>query len=480
MEELLADLAALIKKDLALRYIYIFLLAILFTSCSSSKIELVVQDVKKDILIKIDENLSCKELLKKELPQTIEIDDLRNIPQNVAYFSKNISNNPPLYDIQSRYERYYFNIWNMERPKEDLKSVKWPFFSYCAGKSYGENLQPLEQSFFDEMQSNANFEEYATLNAKGVTLKESNMRSFPTIRPLLKNPSLAGEGFPFDYLQNSTVHANSPIFISHYSKDREWAYVFSSFASGWIRSSEFVILEKKHIDTWQKAQQVAIIEENKPIYDIEGNFLFKSKIGMVFALVSEDEEAYTVLTVSSYKNSKPLFIKSKIAKEIATKDVLKLNEANLATVINEVSKTNYGWGGMYEQRDCSSMLRDMFAPFGIWLPRNSSQQSKVGRVITFKNLSDEERISIIKEKAVPFETLLYKKGHVVLYVGTYNDEIIVFHNVWGIKTKKDGTEGRIIIGKPIFSTLRLGRGEDNFDEEAELLRNLISMNILTQ
>jgi phenylpyruvate tautomerase PptA (4-oxalocrotonate tautomerase family) len=208
--------------------------------------------------------------------------------------------------------------------------------------------------------------------------------------------------------------------------------------------------------------------------------MFKSKIGMIFALISEDEETYTILTVSSYKNSKPLFLKSKISKDIATKEVMILNESNLVTVINEVSKTNYGWGGMYEQRDCSSMLRDMFAPFGIWLPRNSSQQSKVGRVITFKNLSDKEKIELIKEKAVPFETLLYKKGHIVLYVGTYNDEIIVFHNAWGIKTKKDGVEGRIIIGKPIFSTLRLGRGEENFDEESELLRNLISMNILTQ
>jgi len=466
------------------RYIFIVFLTTLFFGCSSNVVtpvsDTVTHEAKKDILIKIDENLSCEELPKKELPQVIEISDLHNIPQNVAYFSKYINANPPLYYIQNKYAHYYFNIWNMDTPKENLKSVKWPFFSYCAGKSYGENLQPLEQSFFDEMQSNANFEAYATLNAKGLTLKESNIRSFPTIRPLLRNPTLAGEGFPFDYLQNSTVHANSPIFISHYSKDKAWAYIFSSFASGWIKASEFVILEKEHIDTWQKAQQVAITKENEPIYDIDGTFLFKSKIGMIFALISEDEKSYTILSVSSYKNSKPLFLKSKISKDIATKEVMILNESNLVTVINEVSKTNYGWGGMYEQRDCSSMLRDMFAPFGIWLPRNSSQQSKVGRVITFKNLSDKEKIELIKEKAVPFETLLYKKGHIVLYVGTYNDEIIVFHNAWGIKTKKDGVEGRIVIGKPIFSTLRLGKGEENFDEESELLRNLISMNILTQ
>ncbi len=440
-----------------MKYIFIILTIILFAGCS-------LRDIK------IDE----KKITSKD------IYDLQNIPQDVSYFAKNIDNNISFYEIQKKYEQRYFSMWNIEKPKEGLISVKWPFFSYRPGKSYGENLQPLEQSFFDTMLSNANFDTYATLNAKAVTLKEVSLRSFPTIKPLLKDPSLAGEGFPFDYLQNSTVHANEPILVSHYSKDREWAYVFSNFASGWIKTNEFAILEKKHIEAWQNAQQIAVTKEDEPIYDSEGNFLYKSKIGMMFALISEDEETYTVLTVSSYKNLKPLFFKSKISKSIATKEIMKLDENNLIAVIKEVSKTNYGWGGMYEQRDCSSMLRDMFTPFGIWLPRNSFQQSKIGNVISLSGLSDEEKLKVIKEKAVPFQTILYKKGHVVLYVGTYNDEVIVFHNTWGIKTKKDGVEGRVVIGKSVFSSLNIGKYLENYDKESSMLRTLVSMNILTQ
>lgn len=461
-------------------YIYIFLSALLLTSCSSSKIEPLVADVKKDIIVDIDKNQTCEEPPKKEPKKEIIIDDLQNIPQDVAFFTKNIEKEPPIYDIQKKFEKYHFSMWNIEKPKEDLKAIKWPFFAYTAGKSYGENFQPLEKVFFDEMLDNANFDAYATLNAKGVTLRESSIRSFPTIRPLLRDPSLAGEGFPFDYLQNSGLHANSPIFISHYSKDGEWAYIFSNFASGWIKANEFVILNDEQIASWQKAKQVAIIKENVPIYDTDGTFLYRSKIGMIFALISEDEETYTVLSLSSCKNSTPIFLESKISKNIATKETMSLNETNLSAIINEVSKTNYGWGGMYEQRDCSSMLRDMYAPFGIWLPRNSNQQSKIGSVISLERLSNSGKIKVIREKAIPFETLLYKKGHIVLYVGTYDDEIIVFHNTWGIKTKKDGVEGRVVIGKPVFSTLKLGRNHPDYDESGELLRNLISMNILTQ
>ncbi len=417
--------------------------------------------------------------LKKSSSESPKIADLERIPQDAAYFCKNIDENVSLYEIQNRYNTLHFHIWNMNQPKEKLESVKWGFSTYRPEASYGENLQKLDQSFFDTMLENANFDAYGTINSKGLTLRELNLRVFPTIRPLLRDPSLAGEGFPFDYLQNSTVHANAPIFISHYSKNREWAYVFASFASGWVRVHEFAVLEDAQKDFWQNAKQLAIIKEGEAISDTYGNFLFSSKIGMTLPFVSEDETSYTVAVARADIGQRAILMDAKIPKEIATKEILPLSAANLTMAILEVSKTNYGWGGMYEQRDCSSTLRDMFAPFGIWLSRNSYQQGRVGKVISLKDLDDKEKIKIIKENAIPFQTLLYKKGHVVLYVGTYDDEIIVFHNVWGLKTKKDGIEGRIVIGKPIFSTLRVASEQPYFDEKSELLKTISSMNIIT-
>jgi len=468
-----------------MRYFFLLLSMLLLVGCSTNKVKPIVKKQIKQIKI-----IKCTPLAKNKVPisksrkdtdinTTIPIQDLVNFPQNVKYYLKNIDDNNKTYKIQQKYEKYYFSIWNRSKPNEKLKDVKWPFLSYKYGKSYGENLQPINRSFFKQMLDDSNFKDYATLNLKAITIKEVNIRAFPTIKPLLRNPKLAGEGFPFDYLQNSTIHANKPILISHYSKNKEWAYVFSSFASGWIKSSEFVVLNKKYTKIWQKAKQIHITKEGVDIYDEKHNFMFKSKIGMMFALIKENKDTYTILTVSKKKSNLAYFIRSKILKNIASKNYLQLNKENLKNIIDEVSKTNYGWGGMYEQRDCSSMLRDLYAPFGIWLPRNSYQQSKVGQVISFENLDSNQKIKLIKEKAVPFQTLLYKKGHIVLYVGTYNDEIIIFHNAWGIKTIKDGYDGRIIIGKPIFSTLKLGKNQRFYDKNSEILKNLKSMNILT-
>jgi len=456
-----------------LKYIFVFL-SIFFVACSSKNIN----NVEK---VEVKKHDKPKEDIKKTIEVTDDgkILDLINIPQDVDNFLVNVTDESTLFPIQTKYEKYYFSMWNKTKPREDLASVKWPFNTYTFGKSYGENLQLLEKEFFDKMLNRANFKDYATLNLKAITLSEVNIRAFPTCRPVLMDPNQAGEGFPFDYMQNSTLHANKPILLSHYSKDKEWAYIFTSFTSGWIKSSELVLIDKKYTNKWQKAKQVRIIKENIPIYDENNNFMFRSKIGMMFALVNEDKDTYTILTVAKYKNKRAFFVKSKIPKNIASKDILKLTKQNLKTIINEVKRTNYGWGGMYGQRDCSSMLRDLYSPFGIWLPRNSYQQAKVGKIISFEDKTNKEKIAIIKEKAIPFKTLLYKKGHIVLYVGTYEDEIVIFHNTWGIKTKKNGTEGRFVIGRPVFSTLSFGKGLRYYDESSEILTNLKSMNILT-
>ena len=379
---------------------------------------------------------------------------------------------------QSKYEQQYFQVWNKANTQELKDKMKWAFKAYNTKNAFGENLQVIKQNFFDSMLQNANYEKFATVNKKAITLRELNIRAYPTNRPLLMNPKQAGEGFPFDYLQNSTIHANKPIVVTHYSKDKAWVHIKSSFTFGWVKTNEIVFIKDKYAKLWQQAKQVFIIKDNVPIYSKKGNFLFNSKLGMMLALVNEDSQNYTVLVVISSKNSQAYFTTAKISKNIAHKDILLFEQNNVSSVTAELLKSNYGWGGMYGQRDCSSTLRDFFAPFGIWLPRNSYQQSKVGFVTSLEELSNKEKLATIKKYAIPFRTLLYKKGHIVLYTGTINNQITVFQNMWGIKTKENEKEGRYIIGKTLFSNLDFGNELTYYDENASFLNNLKSMNTI--
>lgn len=450
-----------------MKYLIGFLFTVIMIGCATKP---------QPVLIKKSEESNTTIKINIKPKSKIEIFDIVSFPQTSSPYLDSIDIKKANIN-QKKYEKNYFRVWN-KTPKDSLNSAMWPFYSYRVGNSYGENLNLIDKSFFDSMQKNSNFNHYKSVNKNALTLKHLNIRAFPTSKPLFKNPSLAGEGFPFDYMQNSSISANKPVFISHYSVDKEWAYIFTSFTGGWVKANDLVIIEKKYTSLWQKAEQIFLIKDGISIYDENNVFLFKSRVGMMLPLIKEDKENYIVLSVSSYKNSQANYHKSKIPKNISHKGVMDFNKNNLKLVIDEVAKSKYGWGGIFNERDCSSTIRDIYAPFGVWLPRNSSQQSKVGKIINLDGLSDKQKLKLIKEKAIAFKTLLYKKGHILLYVGIYNDEVIAFHNVWGIRTKTESKDGRIIIGKAIYSTLNLGQKQEYYNEEAGILKNLKSLNIL--
>lgn len=63
---------------------------------------------------------------------------------------------------------------------------------------------------------------------------------------------------------------------------------------------------------------------------------------------------------------------------------------------------HYGWGGMFGLRDCSAMTRDLLAPFGIWLPRNSVAQARTGSVLPLEGMSTAEKKPPYCVTASPF------------------------------------------------------------------------------
>jgi hypothetical protein len=435
-----------------MQIVYILLISIFLSACAMQ------QDIKVG---------------EKESVEYIA--DLQEIPQDVSLYSKEVV--PRTFSADD-FEKKYFRVWNIDKLSIDVKDAMWAYDTFGYGNSYGENLQLLDQKFFDDILENSNFDAYSTLNKKALSLNLLDIRAFPTDKPLLRDPKRAGEGFPFDYLQNSTIAPNKPLLVSHYSKDREWVFVESSFAFGWVKASEIVFIEKKYTDIWQKAEQIFLSKDGISIYSEDGKFLFQSRIGMMLPLIRENESSYTILSVAKDENSQPIYMHSTISKEASHKGVMAFNSENINLIISELGKSKYGWGGAYGERDCSSTLRDFYAPFGLWLPRNSSRQSQIGEVLSLEGLSDEEKKERINKYAIAFETLLYKQGHIVLYVGSYQDKIIVFQNVWGVKTKHEGVEGRFVVGKAVFSTLEIGSNLKEYDANASLLRGLKSLNTL--
>jgi hypothetical protein len=235
---------------------------------------------------------------------------------------------------------------------------------------------------------------------------------------------------------------------------------------GWVKVSDIATLDVKKRQLFENGYYGVAAKDNFPVYDTHENFLEYVKLGTIFpihqakflvAQRSQGIKGKLVYTQNPYIHQKPL----------------ELNQKNLNHILKEVVGESYGWGGLYGTRDCSSMTRDIFAVFGIYLERNSYGQTLSGEFISLKELSNKEKKKKIVEMGKPFLTLLYQKGHVMLYVGEHQNEPIIFHQAWGIGTlDQNKNEGRYIIGKAAFTTLEVGKTIKNFDQENSLINKL--------
>ena len=117
----------------------------------------------------------------------------------------------------------------------------------------------------------------------------------------------------------------------------------------------------------------------------------------------------------------------------------------------------YGWGEMFGARDCSRFIMDIFATFGILMPRNSKLQARIGISLGTGRGNDDQRKAKVLDRAIPFATTLRLPGHIMLYLGKDKGKYYAIHNIWGIQTNRQFGPVLQKIGKVVVSDLSLGK-----------------------
>ena len=419
-------------------------------------------------------------------PETIkDIVDLRQ--DHAAYLSDSVKDKELLtIQDQSRFDEdyniIYFSVWHQRQPFHALPDrVNLDFIKYGANSGFGENKLRHSAGWLKKLRQNASLHNYPNAGYNAITTRNTSLRSLPTLKPHFSSSQGDSASWPFDNLQRSSVAANTPIFVCHISADKSWALVETSFTFGWVPADDFAGVDTEFIKTWEAGKYAVITRDQTSILDEGGNFILKASLGYLFPLVRETTGNLELLTAVADKNNNAVIKHGFVSQEVCAVKPLRLTYLAAVTIANELTGEPYGWGGLYGNRDCSSMTRDFFAPFGIWLPRHSEDQVKeVGSYISLQDLDPEQKEKIILEKGVPYLSLLWRKGHIMLYIGQHNGRALIFHNMWGIKTKDlTGAEGRKIIGQSVITTLRPGSELSCIDPEGgSLLKAITAMNIL--
>ncbi|MFP4482236.1 MAG: SH3 domain-containing protein [Thermovirgaceae bacterium] len=415
------------------------------------------------------------------------IADIGRFPQNpFRYLTE--QPNEPLIDplvLEMEAEAFrdsFFDPWSRSRPAHDKDAVMWAWKAFAPGDPslVGSNLRPPGEAWFASMREQARMDCYGTLNERAITVRETGLRNFPTEGPLFRDPSLPGEGFPFDYLQQTALKPGEPLFVSHLSQDEGWAFVESPQAAGWIDVRNMAFVDEGFVGKWLSRPLAAAVAEDIPLTSSGEGFLSRIGIGGLLPIerASGSVGVLSVLVPFRASGGKAEFVAVDVPHEKVVPFPLEYTPWNMARIMSKMEGEPYGWGGLFGNRDCSGTIRDLFIPFGLWVPRHSSDQAARGRRVALSDLSGAKKEEQIKRRGMPFRTLLWMPGHVMLYVGTFRGDIVLFHTFWGIRTIEGGREGRKVVGQAAFTSLEPGKELPEADPEGALLKRIESMTFL--
>ncbi len=183
------------------------------------------------------------------LPRSAEIRDVRTLPQQVSFYLDSATAARPLLPpgrqrrLADAFLERYFAPWKGGAPLTPREKAFWAIDEFRDESLYGENRRPLGPKWA-ELVRQADREDFPSLDLRGITVGNVSLRAMPTRLPAFRDPSSPGEGFPFDYFQNSALPANTPLHVVHRSRDGAWLFVETAAVFGWLPASEVALVDE--------------------------------------------------------------------------------------------------------------------------------------------------------------------------------------------------------------------------------------------
>ncbi|MGL2883507.1 SH3 domain-containing protein [Helicobacter pylori] len=418
-----------------------------------------------------------------------------SLPQEASSYlasSQNGSNNNQSIDPQAlreklkeSYLKAWYSPWLDAKVKSNKKEVFWILKEMNKSTGYGEDLKPNAKAFNDELIKSMDIEHYPSAKIKAVVVRDNDVRAVPTNKPYYLSP----KGYPFDRYQNSLIFQGTPVLVTHFNTDKTYAHIQSSFVYGWIKVSDLAYMHDKDIELLTKLKDYVMpIKDKIPLYTDYGGFYTDARVGELFALIPQNQNT----PQKPQKKELKAYGFLRDAKGYAALQSVILDEKdffvfpkaftseNMAYFIDTMLGQKYGWGGLLGNRDCSAFTRDSFANFGILLPRNSYAQSRyANNYVDLSSMKAKEKEDYILKNATPFGTLIYLKGHIMLYLGAHNHQAIVAHSIWSVQTQKHFKTLSHKIGGVVITSLWLAEEHNGaFSKKKLLIDRVLGMSDL--
>jgi hypothetical protein len=239
----------------------------------------------------------------------------------------------------------------------------------------------------------------------------------------------------FDRLQDSTLDIAAPVAVLHRSRDGQWLYVVGETIRGWAQAESLALCEREIVKSYVRAEKFAVVTAAKAdLYADENlrSYLGRAQMGVRLAVAQDaDPDIFCVFVPSRDQDGVCIMKTAYIQRTEASLGYLPYTPR---TIINQAFKllhTPYGWGGLFGEQDCSRFVQEVFATVGLILPRNSSEQGRVGRLIYANPQIGlvEDKLAVLNGNTAAL-ALLRLNGHIMLFLGSVNGRPYVIHDLW--------------------------------------------------
>ncbi len=291
-------------------------------------------------------------------------------------------------------------------------------------------------------------------------VRPSDQRLLPTTKPFYKSATDTA----IDRLQNNALDMATPVLVLMESADHVWVYTISPDSEGWVLSDNVALCPKEDMDRYEASTDFVVGTDAKAdIYQDPWlrHHLTYIHMGIRLPLAQEwDNGIIQVLVPARTQEGGCAFEAAYVAASQVHRGFLSYTPRNAISQAFKLLNAPYGWGGMYGEQDCSRFIQEVFAAMGITLPRNSSQQGKVGKLMAnfTKANSQTDRQGILADSVVAGITTLQFPGHIMLFLGSIDGMPYAIHDLYAYTEPAQPDERFVPINRVVVSSLAIGDG----------------------
>ena len=278
--------------------------------------------------------------------------------------------------------------------------------------------------YYEKLKENINYDAIATENTikYGIILRRTPLKTWPTMDEAFSNQSS-----DYDRFLESTLYPYEPIAILHESKDKKWLFVKMYNYEGWVQKEDVAYTSFNILNLLINNHNFIVITEPKAYTKYSNREL---DMGCTFPLLKKNNEYFTVLCPQKRADNSLYFTFGYIPIEHGSINYLPYTQKNTLSQAYKFIDEPYGWGGMNGYRDCSALVMDIYRSMGIKLKRNTDQQEIMSPInISVSKMSEADKINQLK--TLPAGSLIFMNGHVMLYIGAYENTHYILHDTPG-------------------------------------------------